>query len=142
MTTLTIKYYRDSFNSDRVYAIKKSKHGHYFINQYNKATKLYSAFKRVSVKVVKEMLGISTPCNKPATGYLLPEIASVLSNLNMEANINVCKLYRSAVTEAVHRSRTIGHLAATHYLHNLVDQGYDREALQDCLDVYHGALIF
>ena len=142
MATLTIKYYRDSFNSDRVYAVKKSKHGHYFINQYNNATKLYNAFKRVSVKVVKELLGISTPCNKPSTGYMLPEIASVLASHNMEANENVCKLYRGVVSKAFHRVRTIGDLAAVDYLNSKVDQGYDREALQDCLDVYYGDLIF
>jgi len=56
MKTLTIKHYRDSFNTNKVYLIKKSKHGHYFINQCVKGILTYNTFKRVSVKTVKDVI--------------------------------------------------------------------------------------
>ena len=73
---------------------------------------------------------------------MVAEIASVLASHNMEANEAVATLYRDVTAEAVYLHRKQGEESATRYLHKQVDQGYDRKALKDCLDVYYGDLIF
>ena len=141
MATLTIKYYRDSFNSNRVHAIKKSKHGHYFINQYNNATKLYNAFKRVSVKVVKDLLAVSTPCNKPSDNKFVAKVSAILASHNMEANTNISTIYAKITKEAHYLRLAKGLVWAEDYLYDILDQGYDRDALQDCLDLIDGDIL-
>jgi hypothetical protein len=144
MATLTIKYYRDSFNSQRTYAIKKSKHGHYFINQYNYATKLYSAFKRVSVKTIKALINSSTPCNKPASSEFTAKVSAILADHNMESNVNISTLYSNIINNAYWLKRNKGAHYAEDYLQDHLQQGYDRGVLQDgvdliCEDVLVGA---
>ena len=137
MATLQVSYFRDIYNTNKVYAIKKSKHGHYFVNQFSGVKKLYNAFKRVSVKVVRSLQESSRPCNKPAAGVINNMLQQVLAAHNVENNINACNMYRELVVKAYRLALKRDYFEAWEWLADQCNQyGYDFPACKEALDVY------
>ena len=54
-TPLAVKRYTDICNSSKVWLVKRSKHGHYFLNQEVDGVILNSRYKRTTLKHIKQL---------------------------------------------------------------------------------------
>ena len=96
MATLRITHYKNKYTG-KILLVKRSKHGHYFINQMTaEGIVLYSAFKRVSVKTVNSLI---EDCKKVSLHTVRLAMALCVAD-SLTNSINPLKAYAEALEYA------------------------------------------